>query len=340
MSNKSDRKSDEKTVNGAATGSDLEAALPSGIAEKDFRRAVSTSGYPLQIMVAAAFKQRNFYLQEEFAFQDPDEGGRRTLDVLGENWSKGFKSSRGTSEFGVTALVECKQSRHPLVLFEAVSPPDLRRFPRMIGYPRQEISVKNDPESRSARILPVMEFLGSMDEEFISEPPVAASMSRAVANGSKVKLSGEEIYRAITMPLIKAASAVRTYWTKPRANSDELWKLRMVFPIAVVDCPLIFVGQPATAPTVEPQAWVRLAVRDMMSGQRDPWKPLGAQIIDVVQREFLETYLDSYLLPFSSTIRERACKIHDQFLNGSVTIDGLDWSAPPEEPLYRLVSNS
>jgi hypothetical protein len=338
MSNKSDGESDQKTTSGAADGPDLAAALPSGIAEKDFRRAVSTSGYPLQISVAAVFKQRDFYLQEEFAFEDPEEGGRRTLDVLGESWSERFKSSRGTSEFGTTALVECKQSRHPLVLFEAVSPPDLRGFPRMIGYPGQDVSVKTDPESRSARLVPVMEFLGSMDEAFISKPPVAASMSRAVGNGSKVKLSGEEIYRAITMPLIKAASAVRKYWTKPRANSNELWELRMMFPIAVVDCPLIFVGQPASAPTVEPQAWVRLAVRDMMSGQHDPWKPLGAQIIDVVQREFLETYLDSYLLPFTSTIRDRAYEIHDQFLNGSVTIEGLDWSAPPEEPLYRLVS--
>lgn len=315
--------------------SDLTAALPQGIAEEDFRRAVSTSGYPLQISVAAVLKQRGFDLQEEFAFKDSDEGSRRTLDIVGHRWAEPFESSRGRSTFGTTVLIECKQSRHPLVLFEAVSPPSLHRFPRLIGYPKQDVYVSNDPEAGSVTTVPVMAFFNSLHEEFITQPPVAASMSRAVPNGKKVILSGEESYRALTMPLLKATNAVTKYW---RESSAEKLLLRSIFPIAVVDCPLIFVGQPAVTPTIEPRPWIRLAVRDMMSGAQDLWEPLGVEIIDVVHSRYLVDYLDDGLLPFASAIRERACGIHDEFIAGSVTIPGLDWSQPPKQPLYKQVS--
>jgi hypothetical protein len=74
-----------------------------------------------------------------------------------------------------------------------------------------------------------------------------------------------------------------------------------------------------------------------MTGKRDPWRPLGVQIIDVVQREFFDLYLDRYLLPFTSQIRERACSIHDQFLSQRVTIEDLDWDEPAREPLFKLL---
>jgi hypothetical protein len=316
---------------------DLASILPGGITEEGLRAGIATSGYPMQISVGAALADRDFFLREEFAFEDPDEGGRRTLDIVGERWEKTFESDRGSSEFGTISLIECKQSRHPLVLFEAVNPPHLGQFPRLIGYPGQEMKVANEAGAKSWRIVPVLNFLGSLEEEFITEPPFASSLARATAKGKKVELSGEEIYRAITMPLVKAASAVRKYWTTPRNNSEELWQLRMLFPIAVVDSPLVFVGRPASEPEIRAVNWARLGVRDLMTGRRDPWKQLGVQIVDVVHRDFLETYLDRYLLPFAAQIRERACGIHDQFLSQQVTIEGLDWDELPEEPLYRLL---
>jgi hypothetical protein len=234
-------------------------------------------------------------------------------------------------------LIECKRSRHPLVLFEAVNPPHLARFPALLGYPGQEMRVANDPSANSRRIVPILEFLGSLGDEFVTGPPIAASLARAVPKSKKVELSGEEIYRAITMPLVKAARAVKKYWTRPRDNSKELWLLRMLFPIAVVDSPLVFVGRPSHEPEIRPVEWARLGVRDLMSGREDPWRPLGVQIVDVVRRQFLDAYLDRHLLPFSAQIRERACQIHDDFLSQEVTIEGLDWDEPRDRPLYQLV---
>jgi hypothetical protein len=59
--------SSQVVPHGEPDGANLTAALPKGITESDFRHAVSTSGYPLQINVAATLKQRDFHLQEEFA---------------------------------------------------------------------------------------------------------------------------------------------------------------------------------------------------------------------------------------------------------------------------------
>ena len=316
---------------------DLASVLPAGISEEDFRVGISTSGYPLQISVGDALDTRDFFLKEEFAFEDSDQGGRRTIDIVGEKWEDIFESERGRSQFMSMPLIECKQSRHPLVLFEAVNPPHLGKFPGLMGYPGQDIQVANEKGANTWRIVPALEFLGSLEDAFIQEPPIAASLARAVPKGKKVELSGDEIYRAITMPLVKAANALRTYWTRPRNDSKQLWELRMVFPIAIVDCPLVFVGRPAGEPVIRPVEWVRLGVRDVVTGKYDPWKPVGVQIIDVVQREFFEAYLDRYLAPFAHGIRERACGIHDQFLTQKVIIEGLDWANPPAEPLYSLL---
>ncbi|HEX6782755.1 MAG TPA: hypothetical protein VF125_12095 [Solirubrobacterales bacterium] len=316
---------------------DLASVLPAGISEEDFRAGISASGYPLQISVGAALDDRGYLLKEEFAFEDSDQGGRRTIDVLGEKWQDVFKSDGGQSQFLSMPIIECKQSKHPLVLFEAVNPPHLGEFPRLVGYPGQEMKVATAKEANSWGLVPILQFLGSLEDPFIREPPMAASLARAVPNGKKVGLSGDEIYRAITMPLVKAASALRTYWTRPRHDSQQLWELRMMFPIAIVDCPLIFVRRPNGQPAMRPAEWVRLGVRDVMEGQHDPWKPLGVQIIDVVQREYFETYLDRYLGPFVEGIKERACGIHDQFLAQHVLIEGLDWADLPDEPLYRLL---
>lgn len=320
-----------------ATSSPLAAALPKGLDEDAFRSAVSASGYPLQISAAATLKQRRFSLQEEFAFADPDEGARRTLDVIGTRWDPIYESDAGKSRFGTTVLVECKQSRHPLVLFESVSPPSLARFPQIVGYPRQEIKVSSTRPPSKTYVVPITTFLGSLDENFISAPSVAASLSRAVPNGKKVALSGEEVYRGITMPLVKAAHAVRKYWGGPQ-NPTKPSNFRSLVPIAVVDSPLIFVSQPTEEPTIEPRPWIRLAVRDPMSGKENPWEPLGIEIIDVVQRDFFGTYLDEHLLPFISTLQGRACEVHNHFLRGEATIEDLDWSSPLDQPLYQLLS--
>jgi hypothetical protein len=214
----------------------------------------------------------------------------------------------------------------------------LVNFPQIVGYPQRGIKVSSTRLPSKNYVVPITAFLGSLGEDFISAPSVAASLSRAVPNGKKVVLSGEEVYRGITMPLVKAAHAVRKYLGGAQNNPAKQSIFRPLVPIAVIDSPLIFVSQPTEEPTIEPRPWVRLAVRDPMSGKESPWKPLGIEIIDVVQRSFFGTYLDEHLLPFISTLQGRACEVHDHFLRGEATIEDLDWSSLPDQPLYQLLS--
>lgn len=103
------------------------------MSEKAFQQAVLTSGYPLQIKVAAALARHSFHLIEEWAYTDADEEIRRALDVyatlvVGPNSGS---SEDGEIELVLSLLIECKQSTHPLVFFESVVEPVLRDFPLM-----------------------------------------------------------------------------------------------------------------------------------------------------------------------------------------------------------------
>ena len=109
--------------------------LGPSIAEEALVDAIEVSGYPLQIAVAGDLLMRDFRLQEEWAYEDPDSGTRRSLDVKASRPldPDPIVGPKGRSELWATLLIECKQSRHPYVFFEAVAPPELSGFPSAVG---------------------------------------------------------------------------------------------------------------------------------------------------------------------------------------------------------------
>jgi hypothetical protein len=55
--------------------------LGSAITDAMVEQAIRASGYPLQLIVAQTLS-KNFSLQEEWSFVDPDTGAARTIDLL------------------------------------------------------------------------------------------------------------------------------------------------------------------------------------------------------------------------------------------------------------------
>src|SRR4051794_35621641 len=114
------------------------------MAEDALRKAITTSGFPLQILVAAALKDRGFYVEEEWAYIDPESDDRRALDVVGvhSHSSEAAKVGDAGSFLSLRLLIECKRSEPPSLFFEAVSPPALNTFPPIVGIGDGKVEVR------------------------------------------------------------------------------------------------------------------------------------------------------------------------------------------------------
>jgi hypothetical protein len=87
--------------------------LPPGVDEAELLRAIDTSGYPLQGLVAAKLS-KHFKVSEEWGYLDRDTQDHRTLDL---HAFRNFDAEPGaTVQPGLVLLVECKRSVHPFVL--------------------------------------------------------------------------------------------------------------------------------------------------------------------------------------------------------------------------------
>lgn len=301
--------------------------LPPGLAEKTFIEAVQSSGYPLQIITGAALSERGFDLEEEWAFADPDTEARRSLDIVARRPSPSgpIVSDAATTTLSMVLLIECKQSRHPYVFFESVAPPQLDDFPPISGLGANGTIRVSAPGGKRGSYVPLVRAIGADDGPLIGAPPVAASLSRAEVNGKSVKLSGEDPYNSLLMPLTKALERYRREWRgerKDSLNPQSAFDVRVPLALAVLDAPMIFVGRPSGQPHLENTRWVRLIVRNPVRwhhtsvGTRRSGGDFS--VVDVVHRSYLTDFLDRVLAPFAEQLHSAFEELADEILDGKM----------------------
>ncbi len=316
---------------------ELERALGPSMSAEKLAEAVDRSGYPLQTVVAAKLAARGLRVEEEWTFEDPESAKHRALDVLGEYSAGDFVSTDDVATTVLLALlIECKQSRHPYLAFEAVAPPAFDRYPPVVGLGRRIIELKPDDETQNwFREFPVSVILSMADEPLVQHPPTATTLSRAVAKGKEFELSGEEPYNAVIRPLVKAASAYREHWHQSiqgRVGSLNLVG-RLVLPVAVIDAPLVLVrGTPGNSDLVAAN-WVRVVSR------RPPtrtWRADRFDVVDIVHASFVDRFLDDYALPFARKYYEAVPSIHGALRTGRAVVEGWTGGDLPEAARNRL----
>ncbi|WP_329136346.1 hypothetical protein [Streptomyces sp. NBC_00670] len=272
-----------------------ENQLGAGVKEEDLLKAVTASGYPLQSVavdsIASKFvpDQRSLLVQEEWSYIDEDTGEFRNLDAyidheydhIGQDYIRPH----------LTMLVECKQSELPFVFFLRQAP--CGDFPRLIGMPHQELGIRfADDATTDAPITIGMRLshaLGLSGMPFSLEPPRAIAMSKAVRKSGKIELTGEETFRGIALPLMKAFKHFsRVCQPKPK---HCYYDVRAVFPVAVVRAPMIGVHVIDGEPKMTALPWVRV-VRVEPSTERLGSGYSELYAMDVVHQAYLSTYTE------------------------------------------------
>jgi len=281
--------------------------LGAGIETDDLIAAISRSGYPLQSEVVdiitrelpiSAYGPR--VLQEEWSYIDRDENTTRQLDALlsfeVERLDESHKPALPTSPEAylrghLDFLIECKQSELPFVFF--VRDADFGNFPILGGIPFEDIRIYMGQSDPNPMRMTTYNALSLHDLPFAITPPVAVSMSRVYRKGKSLELSGEESFRGLALPVLKALSY---YLQEVTPRSPQLYQdIRTVVPLVVLRAPIVAVKMVNGGPALESVPWVRLIHNEPGRGSAldsiGRYAFSGNKAFDVVHVDYLSQYV-------------------------------------------------
>jgi len=297
--------------------------LPSGMDAAEFTRAVAGSGYPLQMYAARVLKDLGFWVQEEWAYTDRDGGLRRAIDMFAGRAGEPCESPAGRSTVSVELLIECKQSRHPFVFFEAINPPSQSDHPSPICNPGQfqlyPHSGSNGVGGSWFREVSLGTALDIPDLPFIASTAIAASMSIARPHGKKIAMSGDEAYRELLLPLTKATGEHRALRMKQRSSRGEPQVIEVPFSIALLDAPMFLVKAADLNPV--PIERLRMFVRDPIDPDARFWSLPRVHFVEVVQKSEFARFLSEELSEFMRDYEERVTAHHQIVLSGEARVE-------------------
>lgn len=293
--------------------------LPPGIEPGRLMSAVQASGYPLQTVVARRLDE-TFSVSEEWGFVDRTTKERRSLDVFA------FKKLGATStelEPCLALLVECKRSELPFVFFSAAIPRVPKGFPSILGLARSKITIEGPTIGNSTRVreMPIADAMEFSAFSFVSEPPLAVTFSRIERKGKDYCLSGSVPYNNVVLPL---ASALEHYGAT-RVSPDQ--KQPCFYPtlaicMCVIDAPMVIAGGTPERPELASTSWVRLVHEEaVLVGSL--WQRKH-YYIDVVQKSYLDVYLEQALQPFADAVATRMCERKDVLFSTRGKVENID----------------
>ena len=300
--------------------------IPNSINEENLIKAIESSGYPVQGVVASKLQKRGFYVTEEWPFPNRDTNQPRNLDLSAYC---AVERANGTNvEPGLFLLIECKRSIHPYVFFRTLGHQDVSWFPRIAGLAHSGISMLHEVDGMVAvqRLVPGSQAFGLCKLPFVDAgPDICAVFSRAEVNGKKVEveLSGSEVFNGLIMPLAIAsdhALRVRAYGGAGQGVFPQL-----VLCVAVIDAPMLLVESPerCSDPILTP--WVRV-IRQEPNLEQVAETRIRQYAVDAVHVGFFDTFIETHVLPFASEFGRRAIQLGaGPVLNGGRVPDLERW---------------
>jgi hypothetical protein len=291
-----------------ARGNPESNILGSGLTETQLTEAITSSGYPLQTVVAQLLRSK-FFIQEEWAFADATTSTVRALDLFAE-CRYVTESNHYRVRPTLNLLVECKQSESPYVFFQSV-PHWLSQFPLIAGMHSDELKITTD-DDRSTWSFGVIGALDLQDDPFLKMRPTSATFSKCVRQGKKTDLSGADPYNSLVMPLIGALSDFRKRCAPP--ETAVFFDTRIVLGVGVLDAPMVIADVTEGGVRLIMTPWVRL-VRNVPELRPSHFRNhMGESLaIDIVHKDFFARYLADHVQPFMRRFQERAEK-HDREL--------------------------
>lgn len=302
-----------------ASGNPTTNELGNGITENHVQHAVFDSGYPLQTTVVNNLLSR-FQVQEEWSYVDSDTQTIRTLDILASRDLFEFTEPQPRIRPSLDLLIECKKSELPYVFFLTQSKPWVPHFPIIAGLSSEYINLTSDddPSTWSFRVLHV---LGLESHPFLrNAPEFCTTFSKCVRKGKNIALSGSESYNGLVFPILKSLSHFRLVEQPPK--TAIYFDCHLVIGLGVLDSPMVGVRIKDNGNEMELLPWVRV-VRHQSGDEEDHYHRINIYALDIVHKDFLETYLEKHVLPFANVFSQFALKHQHVLAESRGFVSGL-----------------
>lgn len=276
--------------------------LPDGISEDDVSSAIKKSGYPLQSKIANQLEGK-FSVQEEWDYIDGNANTNRTIDILARQRLYYFKIGhelRVRPELSIA--IECKQSDLPYVFFKTAAPSYVRDFPLIAGLSQDTIVLRTNGDL-STFTLPIIDALSLRNHSFLrADVSHSATFSKCVRQGKNIVLCGSDSFNSLMFPLVKAIQHFRREATPP--TTARYFDCYIVLAVAVLDAPIIVSWTEQEEQKQEMRSWVRV-LKNVARDNADHTRRSDVYAVDVVHKDFFDSYINDHVLPFSQEFSKR-----------------------------------
>jgi hypothetical protein len=259
---------------------------------QEIMAAIGESGYLMEQEVATQLERHGLHVRTNVAFEDPDEGKSREIDVSAIN-RVAFDEKKQLSAF-IELIVECKNNANPFVFIaRPKNQMDQNASPQEFIFPFHYLMQKDLGGGRSlSRDIPAFDHLG-FSEIYAEHRNAwkAVQFCRIDRKGNGWHANHGGLYDAIFYPMAKALVARKTEIPRQPARAGEWGYLWFFFPIVVTSGELIVINSSAQPPTPESVDHVTFR-RELKSG-----KLSGRFTLTFVRQHYLESFLQSVIDP-------------------------------------------
>ncbi len=268
--------------------------MTGGPSANDIMAAINESGYLMEQEVATQFERRGLHVRTNVAFEDPDEGKSREIDVTAIKRVAVDENAK-LAAF-IELLVECKNSANPFVFIaRPKNEGDRHRRPEEFIFPYKYQMKKDLGGGRSmTRELKAFHHLG-FDRLYQAHVNAwkAVQFCRIDRKGSSWHANHGGLYDAIFYPMAKALAARRKEMPRP-SGPDEWRYIWLFFPLVVTSGDLFLIDSSAELPSPVPVDHVSFE-RELKSG-----KLSGSFGVTFVRQAALEAFLGSVVDPLAA----------------------------------------
>ncbi len=325
------------------------AELQAGITRTDLLDAINRSGYVFQAEVADCVRKkfpanRHPLIQEEWSYIDSDSHDVRSLDIYAEVSLLPSKESDTSGQKEIypvlNVLVECKQSDLPYVLFlRSNSVSDMYAFPEFAGVKKPSLRLFPREWDGAAEggsyEMSLHDVFGCHNLPTFSGPPFnAVSLAKPFrkGGGKKLDISGEETYRGLTLPLLKAVDYVKSQ-AVPEEDRERL-TVRLIVPVAVVRAPLIGVYQQDGKVGLLAVPWARVCRVEPIAYEKGRFG--NSRFYDIVHIDYWNQYLSDVLADSLELAKRMLAHRHEIFSGVGMILKSKHGDGPEPDP-YKSV---
>lgn len=253
--------------------------------------AVASSGYLMEQHVASTLEGLGFHVTTNYAFEDPDQGKSREMDVRAIKRVAHNEDAK-LSAF-VELIVECKNSSNPFVFIaRPKNATDQHSSPKEFTYPHR-YEMRQDLGGGRAKTRTIAPFFHLGFDQVYAEQLTAwkaVQFCRIDRKGGGWHANHGGLYDSIFYPMAKAVTARLAEIPRP-SRHDEWRYFHFLFPLVVTSGELMLIDS-AEAPIIPRPIDSVGFTRELKSG-----KLSGKFALQFVRQEQLEPFMANTVGP-------------------------------------------